>query len=93
MRQKVSGMTTNRHHSPDDHDDSDRPALDPLRPDQLLCSCGATADRTGSCRKCRARARWDRRTAGRRTHADRPPTRRPGPLSTSSRSGTRRAGC
>lgn len=75
-------MTTNhRHHNPDDdHDDRDadayRPPADPLRPRRLLCPCGATADRRGLCRKCRARALFDRRTAGRRTHTDRPPTRR-----------------
>jgi hypothetical protein len=74
-------MTTNhRHHSPDDSDDdrsSDdhRPPADPLRPGHVLCPCGATADRHGLCRKCRARALFDRRSTGRRTHADRPPTR------------------
>ena len=84
-------MTTNRHHSPDDHDDDrDRPAIDPLRPDHLLCLCGATADRTGFCRKCRARARWDRRAGG-RLHADRTPTR-PGSPPASRRPRSRRAG-
>jgi hypothetical protein len=74
-------MTTNRHHNPDDSDqnlDSDRPPADPLRPGHLLCPCGATAERDGLCRKCRARALFDRRSTGRRTHADRPPTRRGG---------------
>jgi hypothetical protein len=78
-------MTTNhRHHHPDDHHDdrdpdADRAPADPLRPGHLLCPCGATADRHGLCRKCRARALFDRRTAGRRrTHADRPPTRHRG---------------
>jgi hypothetical protein len=78
-------MTTNRHHSPDDHHDNhdgesgaDRPPADPLRPGHVLCPCGATADRRGLCRKCRARALFDRRSSGRRTHADRPPTRRRG---------------
>jgi hypothetical protein len=80
-------MTTNHHHSPDDHDDD--PTIDPLRPDHLQCPCGATADRTGWCRKCRARARWDRRTAG-RMHADRTPTR-PGSPPASRRPRNRRA--
>lgn len=70
-------MTTHRHHNterPDSDDHRDRPPIDPLRSEQLLCPCGATADDDGLCRKCRARARWDRRTIGRRTHADRSPT-------------------
>jgi hypothetical protein len=75
-------MTTNRYHDPDDDSDQDlessRPPADPLRPGHVLCPCGATADRRGLCRKCRARALFDRRIAGRHTHADRPPTRRHG---------------
>ncbi len=67
-------MTTHHTHDTDDHDDS-RPLADPLRPDRLRCPCGATADRDGLCRKCRARALWQHRAAGRRAHADRPPTR------------------
>jgi hypothetical protein len=93
-------MTSNRHHNPDDHHDgessADRPLADPLRPGRLLCPCGATADRYGLCRKCRARALFDRRTAGRRTHADRPPTRRRGPRTVAPRAtdrpGNRRPG-
>ena len=76
----VTGMTT--HHLSHPEDDHDRPPVDPLRPDRLRCDCGATADRDRRCRKCRARALWDRRATGRRAtgrrpHADRPPSRRP----------------
>ena len=97
-------MTTNhRHHHPDDHHDdhpddrdgeagADRPPADPLRPGHLLCPCGATADRDGLCRKCRARALFGRRAAGRRVHADRPPTRRRGAKPATDRPRTRRFG-
>ena len=67
-------MTTR--HSPESPDDHDRPPADPFRPDAFRCDCGAIAGRDGRCRKCRARAAWTRRSAGRRPHADRPPTRR-----------------
>lgn len=67
-------MTT--HHTDRPDDDHDRPPVDPFRPDRLRCDCGATAGRDGQCRKCRARARWARRTAGHTPHADRPPSRR-----------------
>ncbi len=67
-------MTTHQTPHPDDNHD-DRPPADPLRPDHLACGCGATADRDGQCRKCRARARWDRRNSNRRVPTDRPPTR------------------
>jgi hypothetical protein len=78
-------MTTRHADQPDD----DRPPTDPLRPDRLACPCGATADRDGLCRKCRARALWSRRAAGRRTHTDQPRRiARP----TSIRPGTRRPG-
>lgn len=53
----------------------DRPAVDPLRPGRLACPCGATAGRDGLCRKCRARALYGRRSAGRRAHPDRPAAR------------------
>ena len=86
-------MTTNhRRHNPDDDSDAYRPAADPLQPDRLRCPCGATADRRGVCRKCRARALFDRRTAGRRTHADRPPTRRHGSPPAADRPRNRRPG-
>ncbi len=51
-------MTTNQPPQPRRRpdDDSYRPPADPLRPDRLRCDCGATADRHGLCRKCRARA-------------------------------------
>ncbi len=83
-------MTT---HSPaaDDHDDY-RPPADPLRPDRLRCPCGATADRDGLCRKCRARTLYGRRTAGRRAHADRAPARRHGAPPAMSRPRNRRPG-
>jgi hypothetical protein len=83
-------MTTNRNHHPDHHPDhqhdkpdDDRPQADPLRPDRIQCACGATAERDGLCRKCRARALWGRRDTGRRARATRPTptrprTRRPG---------------
>jgi hypothetical protein len=89
-------MTTNSRLNPDDSDDrdssADRPPADPLRPGHVLCPCGATADRRGLCRKCRARALFDRRTAGRRTHADRPPTRRHGSPPAADRPRNRRPG-
>lgn len=67
-------MTNNSTPHPDD--DSHHLPVDPLRPDRLHCLCGATADRDGRCRKCRARALFDRRTTGRRSRPDRPPSRR-----------------
>ncbi len=89
-------MTTNRHHNPDDDSDQNlesyRPPADPLRPGHVLCPCGATADRRGLCRKCRARALFDRRIAGRHTHADRPPTRRHGSPPAADRPRNRRPG-
>jgi hypothetical protein len=81
----VIAMTSNRNHHPDHDADDDRPRpqADPLRPDRIQCACGATADRDGLCRKCRARALWGRRDTGRRARASRPTptrprTRRPG---------------
>ena len=41
---------------------------------ELTCPCGAAIsedDRHSQCRKCRARNRWERRTAGQRRHARR----------------------
>jgi hypothetical protein len=57
-------MTNNHTSTPDDN--HDRGQADRLRPDQLRCPCGAIADGDGRCRKCRARAAWACRTAGRR---------------------------
>ncbi|MGH3566358.1 MAG: hypothetical protein ACRDRH_10050 [Pseudonocardia sp.] len=60
-------MTTPRHSDPADRDPHhDQPPTDPLRPDQLRCLCGATADRDGLCRKCRARTLFNHRAIGRR---------------------------
>lgn len=68
-------MTT--HHSlRPGHNNSYRPPVDPLRPDHLRCGCGATAERDGRCRKCRARTAWKRHNIGRRPHHDRPLPRR-----------------
>jgi hypothetical protein len=89
-------MTTQHPHHTDDpdhnRDDDHRMPADPLRPDRLRCPCGATADRDGLCRKCRARALYGRRTASRRTHADRPPTRRHGAPPATSRPRNRQPG-
>jgi hypothetical protein len=68
-------MTTNNINPDDNHD---RIEIDPLRPDRLRCACGATADYGGRCRKCRARAAWACRTAGRRPYDDRLPRLRSG---------------
>lgn len=39
--------------------------------DDASCPCGALTDRNGQCRKCRARATWDRRQANRKRHVAR----------------------
>ena len=67
-------MTTH-HINPRPDDDRPRRRIDPLRPDRLRCTCGATAEGDGRCRKCCARGLWERRNTGRRSHPDRPPTR------------------
>jgi hypothetical protein len=71
----VIAMTTYR--SDDADNDRPRPQVDPLRPARLACPCGATAERDGLCRKCRARALWGRRNDGRRARASRPTPTRP----------------
>ncbi|MGH3972340.1 MAG: hypothetical protein ACRDS9_03305 [Pseudonocardiaceae bacterium] len=38
------------------------------------CPCGALADRNSLCRKCRARATWERRQANRERRAARRPS-------------------
>lgn len=45
-------------------DPADEPTNAPYR-DDACCPCGALADPNGSCRKCRARATWQRRQANR----------------------------
>jgi hypothetical protein len=39
------------------------------------CPCGALAERDGLCRKCRARATWERRRANQARHVTRRPSR------------------
>ncbi|MGH3978103.1 MAG: hypothetical protein ACRDRZ_03715 [Pseudonocardiaceae bacterium] len=41
------------------------------------CPCGALADRNSLCRKCRARATWNRRAANRERRARRHPSSSP----------------
>jgi hypothetical protein len=61
-------------HSDTDHGDD--PANAPER-DEAHCPCGALADQKGLCRKCRARATWQRRQANRgRRFTQRPPSSR-----------------
>ncbi|MDQ3764722.1 MAG: hypothetical protein M3460_25280 [Actinomycetota bacterium] len=66
------------------------PKTDPEEPanalyrDKAQCPCGALADRNGPCRKCRARATWNRRQANRERRAVRPSSWHP---SSSRRSG------
>ncbi|MGH3990978.1 MAG: hypothetical protein ACRDSN_00775, partial [Pseudonocardiaceae bacterium] len=53
--------------STDSHPEAD-PGHEPTNPshrDDACCPCGALADRNSLCRKCRARATWERRAANR----------------------------
>ncbi|MGH3801763.1 MAG: hypothetical protein ACRDTD_16850 [Pseudonocardiaceae bacterium] len=62
--------------SADNHpeaDHKDEPANAPRRSDGH-CPCGALADRNGLCRKCRARATWERRQANRQRRTVRRPS-------------------
>ncbi|MGH3783311.1 MAG: hypothetical protein ACRDRO_22510 [Pseudonocardiaceae bacterium] len=58
--------------SADSHPEAE-PANAP-HPDDAQFPCGALADRNGLCRKCRARATWERRQANRQRRAVRRPS-------------------
>lgn len=70
-------MTTNSANNHPEADHEDDPANAP-HPDDPRCLCGALADRNGLCRKCQARATWQRRRANRerRTAGRGAPSRR-----------------
>ena len=57
-------INTNSADSHPDTDHGDDPANASNR-DDSHCPCGALADQKGLCRKCRARATWERRQANR----------------------------
>lgn len=62
-------------HSTDPHpeaDPADEPTNTPPCRDDACCPCGALAEGNGPCRKCRARATWERRQANRERHITRP---------------------
>jgi hypothetical protein len=61
---KEFAITTNSANSHSEADHGDELANAP-RPDDPRCLCGALADRNGLCRKCRARATWQRRRVNR----------------------------
>ncbi|MGH3755233.1 MAG: hypothetical protein ACRDRP_21575 [Pseudonocardiaceae bacterium] len=65
---KEFAINTNSADSHPEADHGDEPATAPHR-DDAQCPCGALADRNGLCRKCRARATWERQQANRQRRA------------------------
>jgi hypothetical protein len=73
-RKEITINTSADSHPEAEHGDD--PANTPDR-DEGRCPCGALAEGKGLCRKCRARATWERRQANRgRRFAQRPPSSR-----------------
>jgi hypothetical protein len=58
-------------------DPGDEPANGPYLDEEDRCPCGALAEGKGPCRKCRARAIWNRRQANRGRRFAQPSSRHP----------------
>ncbi|MGH3923752.1 MAG: hypothetical protein ACRDTT_12940 [Pseudonocardiaceae bacterium] len=71
---KEFAINTSNADSHPEADHGDEPGANAPHHDDAPCPCGALADRNGLCRKCRARATWERRQANRQRRAVRRPS-------------------